>query len=135
MAGHNDAIIDEFRSNGGKVGGHFARMNLLLLTTTGARSGQPRTSPVAYRADGDRLLVFATYAGRDENPLWYRNLVADPKVTVEVGTETYQATATPLTGDERDREWRAMVAQVPAFGDYETRTTRVIPVVALERTP
>jgi len=135
MAGFNDTIIEEFRANEGRVGGPFEHMPMVLLTTTGARSGQPRTSPLAYLADGGRLHVFATAGGSDEHPQWYRNLLADPKVTVELGTERFTATATPLSGADRDRIWDAQVAAVPAFGDYPKKTSRVIPVVALERDP
>jgi deazaflavin-dependent oxidoreductase (nitroreductase family) len=131
----NDTIIDEFRANEGRVGGPFAHMPLLLLTTTGARTGQPRTSPLAYLREGDSLYIFGSAAGADEDPLWYRNLLADPKVTVELGTERFTATATPLTGQERDRIWDAQVAAVPSFGDYPKKTTRTIPVVALARDP
>jgi deazaflavin-dependent oxidoreductase (nitroreductase family) len=133
--GFNDTIIDEFRANEGRVGGPFAHMPLLLLTTTGARTGQPRTSPLAYLREGERLYVFGSKGGADEDPQWYGNLLADPKVTVEVGAEHFTASATPLTGEERDRIWDAQVAAVPSFGDYVTKTTRVIPVVALERDP
>jgi deazaflavin-dependent oxidoreductase (nitroreductase family) len=134
MTSFNDGIIAEFRANEGRVGGYFEGATLLLLTTTGARSGQPRTSPLVYRADErGRLLVFGTKAGADDDPQWYRNLLAQPRVTVEVGTETFPATATPLTGEERAREWKAQVAAAPSFGRYETMTTREFPVVALER--
>jgi deazaflavin-dependent oxidoreductase (nitroreductase family) len=106
MADRNDwnrQTIEAFRANGGKVGGVWEGRPLLLLTTTGAKSGQRRTTPVMYLPDGDRLLVFATKAGAPTNPAWYHNLLAHSEVTVEVGTETYEATATPLTGEERDR--------------------------------
>jgi len=135
MAGFNDTIIDEFRANEGRVGGMFEGMPMLLLTTTGARTGQPRTSPLAYFQEGERLYVFASKGGADENPLWFGNLRADPKVTVEVGTERFTATATPLERAERDRVWRAQVAVAPGFGEYEKKTTRVIPVIALDRDP
>ena len=133
--GYNDTIIDEFRANGGRVGGPFAHMPMLLLTTTGSRTGLPRTAPLAYLRDGGRLHVFATKGGSDENPHWYGNLLADPKVTVEVGTERFTATATPVEGAERDRLWDAQVAAVPSFGEYPKRTTRRIPVVALVPDP
>ena len=133
--GYNDTIIDEFRANDGQVGGPFAHMPMLLLTTTGARTGQPRTSPLAYLREGERLHVFGTKGGADEDPLWYGNLLANPKVTVEVGTERFTATATPVTGEERDRIWAAQVAAVPSFGEYPKKTSRVIPVIALDRDP
>src|SRR5207244_2326289 len=98
----NRQTIEAFRANGGKVGGMWEGRPLLLITTTGAKIGQRRTNPVMYMADGDRLLVFASKGGAPSNPDWYHNLVAHPEVTVEVGTETYEATATPLIGEERD---------------------------------
>jgi deazaflavin-dependent oxidoreductase (nitroreductase family) len=136
MADMNDwnrQTIEAFRANGGKVGGVWEGRPLLLLTTTGAKSGQRRTTPVMYLADGDRLLVFATKAGAPTNPAWYHNLIAYPEVTVEVGTETYEATATPLTGEERDRLYAKQASLYPQFGEYQARATRKIPVIALER--
>ena len=127
----NRGVIEEFRANAGQVGGRFAGMPMLLLTTTGARSGEPRTSPLGYLADGDRRLVFGTNAGRHDHPQWYLNLLTTPEVTVEVGTERYPAVATPLTGEERHRAWAAQVARAPMFADYQTATNREIPVVAL----
>ena len=125
----NQAVIDELRANGGKD----PERTLLILTTTGARSGKPFTTPLAYQRDGDRLLVFASKAGDPKHPDWYHNLVANPEVTVEVLGETFQARATTLVGEERDRFYAKQVADSPVFGDYEKKTTRVIPVVALER--
>jgi deazaflavin-dependent oxidoreductase (nitroreductase family) len=136
MADRNDwnrQTIEVFRANGGKVGGMWEGRPLLLLTTTGAKSGQRRTNPVMYLRDGDRLLVFASKGGAPTNPDWYHNLVAHPKVTVEVGTETYKTTATPLTGEERDRLFAKQAGLYPQFGEYQARTTRKIPVIALER--
>jgi deazaflavin-dependent oxidoreductase (nitroreductase family) len=135
MADRNDwnrQTIEEFRANGGKVGGMWEGRPLLLLTTTGAKSGQRRTRPVMYLRDGDRLLVFASKGGAPTNPDWYHNLIAHPEVTVEVGTENYEATATPLTGEERDRLFAKQAGLYPQFGAYQARTTRKIPVVALE---
>ncbi|MGE0058059.1 MAG: nitroreductase/quinone reductase family protein [Dehalococcoidia bacterium] len=125
----NQTVIDQLRANGGK----HDTMTLLILTTTGAKSGTPFTTPLAYQRDGDRLLVFASNAGGPKHPDWYHNLVANPEVTVEVLGETFQALATTLVGDERDRFYAKQAADSPVFGDYEKRTTRVIPVVALER--
>jgi deazaflavin-dependent oxidoreductase (nitroreductase family) len=136
MADMNDwnrQTIEAFRANGGKVGGMWEGRPLLLLTTTGAKSGQRRTTPVMYLPDGDRLLVFASKAGAPTNPAWYHNLLAHPEVTVEVGTETYEANATPLTGGERDRLFARHAGLFPQFADYQAKTTRKIPVVALER--
>jgi deazaflavin-dependent oxidoreductase (nitroreductase family) len=129
----NQALIDEFRANDGKVSGAFADAPLLLLTTTGAKSGQQRTSPVVYTADGDRLVIIASYAGRPVNPAWFNNLLANPEVTVEVPGETYAARAVVASGEYRDRLYAAQAAQMPAFGEYQAKTTRQIPVVTLER--
>jgi deazaflavin-dependent oxidoreductase (nitroreductase family) len=129
----NTTIIEEFRANEGKVGGPFAGTPLLLLTTTGRKSGKTRTNPVAYLADGNRWLVFASKAGAPTDPDWYRNLVANPHVTVEVGTETFAATAAVLEGEERDRMYAEQARRNPGFADYQSKTDRVIPVVALAR--
>lgn len=136
MADMNDwnrQTIEEFRANRGKVGGFWEGKPLLLLTTTGAKSGQRRTTPTMYLRDGDRLLIFASKSGAPTNPDWYHNLVTHPQVTVEVGPETYEATATVLKGEERDRLYARQAELYPQFGDYEAKTTRKIPVIALER--
>ncbi len=136
MADMNDwnrQTIEAFRANGGKVGGMWEGRPLLLLTTTGAKSGRRHTTPVMYLHDGDRLLVFASKGGAPANPAWYHNLLAHPEVTVEVGTETFEATATPLTGEERDRLYARQAELYPQFGQYQARAARKIPVVALER--
>ena len=136
MADRNDwnrKMIDEFRANGGKVGGMWEGRPLLLLTTTGARSGQRHTTPTMYLRDSDRLLIFATKGGAPSHPDWYHNLAAHPQVTVEVGKETYEATATVLKGEERDRLYARQAELYPQFGEYQKRTTRKIPVIALER--
>ncbi|HEY5015043.1 MAG TPA: nitroreductase family deazaflavin-dependent oxidoreductase [Acidimicrobiia bacterium] len=129
----NRAIIDEFRANGGKVGGQFAGAPLLLLNTIGAKSGKERTNPMMYLPDGDRLIVFASKAGAPTNPDWYHNLVANPTATVEVGSDRYAVKATVLTGAERDRLYAKQAELYPGFAEYESKTTRTIPVVALER--
>ncbi|HEY3468735.1 MAG TPA: nitroreductase family deazaflavin-dependent oxidoreductase [Amycolatopsis sp.] len=130
----NKQVADEFRANEGKVGGMFADKNVLLLTTTGAKSGQPRLSPLVYTRDGDRYVIAASMGGAPKNPAWYHNLVANPKVTVEVGTEKFEATATVIEDRaERDRLYAGMVAHAEGFADYEKKTTRVIPIVVLER--
>ena len=129
----NRKIIEEFHANKGKVGGPFEGAPLLLLTTTGAKSGQQRTTPLVYMPDGDRMLIFASKAGAPTNPDWYHNLVAHPQVTVEVGTETLNVTAVVITGEERDRLYAKQAAINPGFAEYETKTTRKIPVIALER--
>ena len=134
MSNFNDQIIAEFRANGGKVGGPFAGRPLLLLHTTGAKSGQPRTNPLAYRADSDRLLVIASKGGAPSNPDWYYNLLANPDVVVEVGDEKFPVRATAVTEEpERSRMFAKMVEQMPGFADYERNTSRKIPVVVLER--
>jgi deazaflavin-dependent oxidoreductase (nitroreductase family) len=133
MSDYNDGIIKEFRANGGAVGGSWEGRNLLLLTTTGRKSGRPHTTPMVYTPDGDRLLVYASKAGAPKHPDWFLNLDADPRVVVEVGQERYEAVATPLEGEERDREFAAQVERAPTFGEYQEKTSRVIPVVALRR--
>ncbi len=129
----NQKIIEEFRGNHGKVGGWFENSPVLLLTTTGAKSGRPFTTPVMYLADGDRTLIFASKAGAPGHPDWYFNLVANPTVTLEVGDEKFPAKATVITGAERDELYARQVALYPQFGEYEQKTTRKIPVVALTR--
>jgi deazaflavin-dependent oxidoreductase (nitroreductase family) len=129
----NSKIIAEFRDNEGKVGGQFEGAPLLLLTTTGRKSGQPRTNPMMYLPDEGRLLVFASKAGAPEHPDWYRNLVANPAVTVEVGTETFAARAVVLDGQDRDRMYAEQASRYPGFAEYQAKTDRVIPVVALIR--
>jgi deazaflavin-dependent oxidoreductase (nitroreductase family) len=131
----NQRVIDEFRAAGGVVGGDFAGVPLLLLTTTGARSGQRRTMPMTYLADGERLVVFAANGGRPRHPGWYHNLVAAPTALVEVGREAFEATAAVLTGDERDRLWERQVARAPYMAGFQDRSGRLIPVVALTRAP
>jgi deazaflavin-dependent oxidoreductase (nitroreductase family) len=127
---YNQTVIERFRANGGKVSGWD---NLLLLTTTGAKSGQPRTAPVAYSTDGDRLVVIASKGGAPTNPDWYHNLVTNPIVSVELGTEQFQARATVATGQERERLYAQHAALMPGFAEYQRRTTRQIPVVTFER--
>ena len=133
MSEYNAQIIDEFRGSDGKVGGRWEGRNLLLLTTTGRKSGRPHTTPMVYTPDADRLLVYASKAGAPKHPDWYLNLVADPHVVVEAGSERYDAIATPLEGEERDREFALQAERVPTFAEYQQQTERVIPVVALRR--
>ena len=136
MANQNDRnqmIIQEFRANGGKVGGPFAGRTLLLLHTTGAKSGQERINPVACIRDGQRWVVIASKGGASTNPDWYHNLLANPLVTVEIGTDCFHARASIAPEPERTRLYAKMVAVMPGFGDYEKRTTRKIPVVVLTR--
>lgn len=129
----NTAIIEEFRSNGGKVGGQFEGAPLLLLHSTGARSGQERVCPMMYQAVDEGYAVFASKAGAPTNPDWFHNLVAHPGVSVEVGTETVEVVARVTEGDERARIWSKQKADYPGFAEYEAKTTRTIPVVVLTR--
>ena len=136
MADTNDfnaAIIKEFRANAGKVGGPFEGASLVLLTTVGAKSGQTRVVPVVYRADGGRIYVFASKAGAPTNPDWYYNILAHPDITIEVGSDTYDVTATVVEGAERDRIYAEQATEFPGFADYQAKTDRIIPVVALDR--
>jgi deazaflavin-dependent oxidoreductase (nitroreductase family) len=133
MSDYNTKIIEEFRANEGRVGGSWEGRNLLLLTTRGRRSGLEYTTPVMYTRDGDRLLVYASQGGSPDHPDWYLNLVANPGVIVEVGSERYDAVATPLEGADRDREYAAQTERSPQFAQYQEKTDRVIPVVALTR--
>jgi deazaflavin-dependent oxidoreductase (nitroreductase family) len=132
MSDWNAQIIDEFRANGGKVGGQFDGAPLLLLHTTGAKTGQARVNPMMYLADGDNLVVFASKAGAPTSPDWYHNLLANPRPTVEVGDQTINVIARVAEGDERERLWSRQKALYPGFADYEAKTTRQIPVVVLE---
>ena len=129
----NSKIIAEFRANEGKVGGQFEGAPLLLLHTVGAKSGQSRVHPMMYQDIGDDgVAVFASKAGAPTNPDWYYNLVANPRVSAEIGTGTVEAVARVAEGDERERIWGAQKRTYPGFADYETKTTRQIPVVILE---
>ena len=133
MNNWNQNIIAEFRQNNGVVGGMFAGAPILLLTTTGAKSGKQRTTPLVYLPDSDRMLIFASKAGAPKHPDWYHNLIANPVATVEVGADTQQYKATVITGEERDRLYAQQAAKMPNFAEYEKLTTRTIPVVALTR--
>jgi deazaflavin-dependent oxidoreductase (nitroreductase family) len=130
----NKAIIEEFRANQGVVGGGFAGAPMVLLHTTGAKSGLERVNPLVCHPGGEGVLhVFASKGGAPTDPDWYRNLTAHPEVTVEFGQDTFEATATTVTGEERDRIYAEQVASFPAFGEYQERAGRTIPVVALRR--
>jgi deazaflavin-dependent oxidoreductase (nitroreductase family) len=132
--GFNEGVIEDFRTHHGQITkGPFTGRSLLLLTTRGAKSGRERTNPLAYSRDGDRYVVIASKGGAPSNPDWFRNLRANPRVTVEVGPERFSANARVPKGDERRRLYDAQAARMPAFKDYEKRTTREIPVVVLER--
>ncbi len=127
----NKGIVEEFRANQGRVGGHFEGKTLLLLHTRGARSGQDRINPVAYVRDGDRFIVIASKGGAPTNPDWYYNILADPQVTIEVGTEKFEARATVAEEPERTHLYNKMVEMMPSFDDYRRKTERVIPVIIL----
>jgi deazaflavin-dependent oxidoreductase (nitroreductase family) len=128
----NAQIIKEFRENHGKVGGGFEGAPMLLLTTVGAKSGATRVNPMMYLADGERRYVFASKAGAPTNPDWYYNLLAHPEVSIEVGDQRVDVLATPVTGADRDRIYAQQATLYPGFAEYEEKTERVIPVVALD---
>lgn len=135
MSDWNRKIIDEFRSNEGRVGGNFEGRTLLLLHHTGAKSGSERINPLAYqRLSGDSVAIFASAGGAPKTPDWYHNLVANPDVTVEIGTETFSGRARVATGDERSAIWERQKADWPGFADYEEKTQgiREIPVVVID---
>ncbi len=129
----NAAIIEEFRANGGKVGGQFEGAPLLLLHSTGAKSGQERVAPVMYQAVSQDFAIFASKAGAPTNPDWYHNLLANPRATVEVGTDTLEVTARVADDADRERIWSKQKADYPGFAEYEQKTARKIPVVLLSR--
>jgi deazaflavin-dependent oxidoreductase (nitroreductase family) len=130
---YNRQLIEDFRANRSKPDNPFASRPLLLLTTTGAKSGQSRTTPMMYIPDGNRLLVIASNAGAARHPDWYHNLVAHPEVTVEVKAEIYKATATVAEGEERQQLWKKIVEAAPFFAEHQAKITRQIPVIILER--
>jgi deazaflavin-dependent oxidoreductase (nitroreductase family) len=131
MQDWNAKIIEEFRSNEGRVGGQFEGAPVLLLHTTGARSSLERVNPMMYLNLDDRIYVFASKAGADTSPDWFHNLVATPRVSVEMGTETFEATAAVLAEPDRSRIYAVQAQRYPGFAEYEGKTTRVIPVVEL----
>lgn len=133
MADFNKGVIEEFRANGGRVGGPFEGAPLLLLTSVGAKSGAPRTTPLMYLPDGERLVIFASKAGAPTNPAWYHNLLANRLATVEVGGDTFDVDVSVAAGKERERLFNQQSELRPQFADYAQKTTRQIPVVVLER--
>ena len=133
MKAFNQGVIDEFRANAGKVGGMFHGAPMLLLTTTGSKTGKQSTTPLVYATEGDRMFVFGSKAGAPENPQWFNNLVANPTVTIEVGPDKYDAKATVLNGAERDRIFNDQAARAPMFAEYQAKTPRQIPVIELQR--
>jgi deazaflavin-dependent oxidoreductase (nitroreductase family) len=132
MSDFNRKVIEEFRANEGKVGGPFEGAPVLLLTSTGAKSGEQRTTPVVYQPDGERMVIFASKAGAPNNPAWFHNLRANPTATVEVGSDTVEVEAVVTDGDERERLFSKQKQLMPQFADYEQKTARQIPVVALQ---
>jgi deazaflavin-dependent oxidoreductase (nitroreductase family) len=133
MEAFNRDLVNEYRANGGTVTGPFAGRPLLLLTTTGARSGEQRTTPLVYSTDGDLLVVIASKGGAPTHPAWYHNLTANPEATVELGTERFQVRAEVARGQERDRLFEAQATQMPNFAEYQRKTSRRIPVFTLRR--
>jgi deazaflavin-dependent oxidoreductase (nitroreductase family) len=129
----NEKVIEEFRSNDGKVGGYFAGMELLLLHTIGAKSGNEHIKPLAYTKDGDNFVVIASKGGAPAHPAWYYNVLANPRMTVEVGTDTFEVEAREAVGEERDKLYAAQAELYPGFKDYQEKTERVIPVFVLEK--
>ena len=133
MNDFNQKVIEEFRANAGKVGGPFAGAPMILVTHTGAKSGKPYTAPLVYLADGDNQIIFASKAGSDTHPQWYLNMVANPSVSIEIGTEKFTANAVEVTGEERDAIYTKQAALMPNFAEYAAKTTRVIPVIRIVR--
>jgi len=131
MSDFNKKIIQEFRANDGKVGGMFEGMSLLLVHTTGAKSGQFRINPTAYIKDGENLIIAASKGGADSHPDWYHNLVSNPQVIVEVGSETISALAEVPSEPERSNLYDKLASKYPMFNEYKTKTKRVIPIIKL----
>ena len=132
MTDWNSKIIEEFRASEGRVGGPFEGAPLLLLHTVGAKTGQQRVNPMMYQAVPDGYAVFASKGGAPDNPDWYHNLLAHPRVTAEIGVRTVDLRARVAEGDERKKIWSAQKAAYPGFADYEQKTARQIPVIVLE---
>jgi deazaflavin-dependent oxidoreductase (nitroreductase family) len=133
MSDWNTKIIEEFRANEGKVGGQFAGAPMILIHHVGAKSGTERVNPLVYFPDGDRIVIIASAGGAPKNPDWYHNLKANPRTEVEVGTETFAVDTTELTGDEYTELWTRITAKMPGFADYQTKTDRTIPLLAMSR--
>lgn len=133
MSDWNDKVIADFRANNRKVGGNFDGAPILLLHSTGAKSGVERVSPMMYQQVDDDWAVFASYAGADNNPAWYHNLKAQPEASIEVGPDTVEVTAREVTGDERSTIWEEQKRVYPGFAEYEQKTARTIPVLVLSR--
>lgn len=133
MSDFNEQVIEEFRANGGAVGGPFEGAPMILIHHIGAKSGTVRVTPLVYFPDGDRIVIMASKGGAPTNPDWYHNLVVNPRIDVEVGSETFAVDVAEVEGEERQALWRRVVAAMPGFGEYEKQTTRQIPVMSLTR--
>ncbi len=133
MTAFNKPVIDEFRANGGKVGGDWKNAPLMLLTTVGAKTGTKRTVPLVHTRDGDRVIIIASFAGAAHHPPWFHNVSKNPDVVVELPGDTFEAHASVLDEPERSEQFAKMAALMPVFNDYQAKTDRVIPVVALTR--
>ena len=133
MIDYNNKVIKEFRENGGEVTGRFAGAPLLLLTTTGAKSGEKRTTPLAFSSDGDDIIIIASYAGNPKHPAWFLNMRANAEVTIELPNETFITNAVIPEGDERQRLFDQQAAKMPAFKEYQAKTSREIPVIVISR--
>ena len=133
MIDYNNKVIKEFRENGGEVTGRFAGAPLLLLTTTGAKSGEKRTTPLAFSSDGDDIIIIASYAGNPKHPAWFLNMRANAEVTIELPNETFTTNAVIPEGDERQRLFDQQAAKMPAFKEYQAKTSRQIPVIVISR--
>ena len=129
----NRGVVEEFRANAGKVGGPFEGGTLILLHTVGAKSGQPRLSPLAYLEIDGKVLIVGSYAGAPSNPAWVHNLRANPKAHIEIGTDAYDITARELPADERDAAYPKIIEKAPVFADYQAKTSRAIPLFELVR--
>jgi deazaflavin-dependent oxidoreductase (nitroreductase family) len=133
MQGFNDTIVEEFRANGGKVGGPFDGADMVLLTTIGAKSGKPRLHPLVYQTVDAKMLIIGSFGGADVDPAWVHNLRANPRARAEVGTESFDVTARELPPAERDPAWAQITAVAPGFAGYQAGTSRVIPLFELQR--
>jgi deazaflavin-dependent oxidoreductase (nitroreductase family) len=133
MKAFNKGIVDEFRANGGVVGGPFEGATLLLMTSTGAKSGEPRLAPLAYLTIDGHIVIIGSKGGLPTNPDWVHNLRANPAAYIEIGADAYDVTARELPPEERDVTWPKVVALAPGFGEYQANTSRIIPVFELQR--
>lgn len=129
----NTSIIEEFRANAGRVGGPFDGAPMLILHTRGAKSGEPRAHPLVFQPNGDSWVIFASKGGAPSNPAWFHNVVANPDVEIEVGTDTIPVRARVAEGDEREKIWTKQKEVMPGFAEYEAKANRRIPVIVLER--